>query len=158
MQKRVTIITIVLVSLLFIGTAIGLYLAANASYNKKTTELTNSTDKAQSELDTLKAEKDKNNFTPTEVVKAFFVEVKSDSTDKAKLYLAPEVQNMDIKASLKLGSDLANISTGDNFEQADGENIKVNMTFILATDDTTVRVFALSRYDNAWKITGVTAE
>ena len=158
MQKKVMIITIVLISLLVLGTAIGLYALANSGYSSEASKLSDNITAAQAELDTLKADKDTNGFTPTEVVKAFFNEVKSDSIEKAKLYLAPETQAMDIKATLKLGSDLANISTGDNLEEADGDNVKVSMTFVLATDDTTVRVFTLSKYDGVWKIIGVTAE
>lgn len=158
MQKRVTIITIVLVVVLFLGATVGLFFLANASFSSKSKEVKANIDTAQTELDTLKADKDTNGFTPTEVVKAFFNEVKSDSAEKAKLYLAPEVQAMDIKATLKLGSDLANISTGDNLEETDGDNVNVSMTFILATDDTTVRVFTVSKYDSIWKITGVVAE
>lgn len=158
MQKRITIITIIIIAIIFLGGVIGTYLLVNSSFTKKTNDLNTQLDAAQAELDALKTQKDANGFTPTEVVKAFFNEVKSDSVDKAKLYLAPEVQDMDIKATLKLGSDIVNISTGDNFEQADGNNVIVNMTFILATDDTTVRTFTLSKYDDVWKITGVTAE
>jgi len=158
MQKRITIITIVLVVLIFLGTSIGIYLVVSSGYNSKAADLTEQINTAQSELDALKAAKDINGFTPTEVVKAFFFEVKSDSANKAKLYLAPDVQDMDTKATLKLGSDLANANTGDNFEEASGEDYLVNMTFVLASEETTVRTFALSKYDEAWKITGVTAE
>jgi hypothetical protein len=158
MQKQVTIITIVLVSLVFLGSVLGVYLMTSASYNTKAAALTKEIDSAQKELDTLKADKDKNGFTPTEVTKAFFVEVKSDSMDKAKLYLAPEVQNMDIVNTLKLGADLANITTGDNLEESNGDAVNVSMTFVMSNDETTVRVFTLSKYDDAWKITGVTAE
>lgn len=157
MQKRVTIITIVLVAVIFIATSVGLYLLASTTYNKKASTITAETDAAKKELSALKASKDKNGFTPTEVTKAFFTEVKSDSLDKAKLYLAPEAQAMDIAATLKLGSDIANISTGENMEEADGDNVNVSMTFVLPTDETVLRVFSLSKYDNAWKITGVTA-
>lgn len=133
-------------------------MAVNANYSKKSAEFASNINKTQAELDALKADKDKNGFIPTEVVKAFFNEVKSDSSEKAKLYLAPEAQNMDFKATLKLGSDLANITTGDNLAETNGDNVNVSMTFVLATNDTTVRIFTLTKYDNAWKITGVTAE
>lgn len=158
MQKRVTIITIILVSILFLGTVVGIYLVVGSNYNKRSAEIAMDTDNAQSELDALKAAKDENGFTPTEVVKAFFSEVKSDSGETAKLYLAPEVQTMDTKATLKLGSDYANISTGENIEEINGENVSVLMTFVLADEETTVRTFELSKYDGAWKIMGVTAE
>jgi len=158
MQKRVTIIAIVIASLIFLGVTVGLYLAANSNYAIKSAELTKQTESAQKELDALKASKDVNGFTATEVVKSFFGEVKSDSLEVAKLYLAPEVQAMDIKATLKLGSDLANVTTGENFEEISGEDVTASMTFILPTEETTVRVFQLSKYDGAWKITGVTAQ
>jgi Tfp pilus assembly protein PilW len=158
MQKRVTIITIIVVSLLFLGVTIGLYLAATSSYTNKSANLAKQTESAQAELDTLKAKKDVNGFTATEAVKAFFGEVKSDSLEAAKLYLAPEVQAMDVKATLKLGSDLANVTTGENFEEMSEDAVTVSMTFVLPSEETTVRVFQLSKYDNAWKITGVTAE
>ena len=158
MQKKVTIITIVVVSLLFIGVSVGLYLLANSAYQKRSSDLTNQIQVVQTDLDALKMTKDSNNYTPTEVVKAFFNEVKIDSVETAKLYLSPEVQSMDIAATLKLGDDLANISTGDSFPEISGENMIVNMTFILPTEETTVRIFNLSRYNDVWKITGVTAE
>lgn len=158
MQKRVSVITIILVSLIFLGVVIGLYLMASASGNKRLADLQSQVSTAQAQVDALKAAKDINGFTATEVVKAFFDEVKSDSIAKAKLYLAPEAQNMDIGATLKLGSDLANITTGDNLEEASGDSMTVSMTFILPNTETTVRVFDLSKFDNAWKITGVSAE
>lgn len=158
MQQRVTIITIVLVSLIVIGAAVFAIMATGSSYNKRNSELATNIETAQAKVDSLKASKDANDFTPTEVVESFFEEVKSDATAKAKLYLAPEAQNMDFKATLKLGSDLANITTGESLEETDGDNVNVSMTFVLADETTTVRVFALSQYDNVWKITGVTAE
>lgn len=158
MQKRVTIITIVLAVVLLVGTLFGVYVAVNSKYNKKMNELTENIDAAQAELDTLKTLKDANGFTPTEVVKYFFDEVRSGSEETARLYLAPELQEMDIKATLKLGSELSNINTGEYFEEIVGENVNVNMTFILVSEETTVRVFELTKYDDAWKIIGVTAE
>lgn len=158
MQKRVTIITLVLMSLLFVGVSLSIFFVLNSSYQKKAAELNSQIQTSQAELNRLQSEKDVNGFTPTEVVKEFFNEVKSDSNEKAKLYLGPDVQDMDIAASLKLGNDYSNIVTGDSFENTDGDNVDVNMTFVLATDDATVRTFALTKYDEAWKITGVTAE
>lgn len=158
MQKRVTIITITVVSLLFVGVILGLFFMASSKGSKNLADISSKVDTAQTQIDTLKAAKDTNGFTATEVVKSFFEEVKSDDSSTAKLYLAPEVQTMDIKATLKLGSDLANITTGDNFEEANGDNMAVSMTFVLPTDETTVRTFDLSRYNDAWKITGVSAE
>lgn len=158
MQKKVTLITLVMVSLIFLGVSVGLYFMATVNFNAKSDKITEEISGVQAELDALKAAKDTNGFTPTEVVKAFFAEVKSGSSDRAKLYLAPDLLGMDIAATLKLGSELTNINTGDNFEESDGENYLVNMTFILETEETTVRTFTLTKYDEAWKITGVTAE
>ena len=158
MQQRVTIITIVLVALIVLGSSIGVYFITSASSNNKAATLTKEIDAAQADLDTLKAQKDTNGFTPTEVVRAFFAEVKADSQAKAKLYLAPEVQNMDIANTLKLGADLSNTTTGDNIEEQNGDSVNVSMTFIMPNEETTVRVFTLSKYNEAWKITGVTAE
>lgn len=158
MQKNVTIITIVLMSVLVIGVATLAVVMVNSGYNKKATELEENIQKAQDELDTLKEAKDKNGFTPTEVIKAFYSEVKSDAVEKAKLYLAPDVQSMDTKATLKLGNDLSNTTTGESFEEDMGTDKLVNMTFVFDENDTTVRVFTLSKYDDIWKITGVTAE
>ncbi len=158
MQKNVTIITIVLMSVLVIGVATLAVVMVNSGYNKKATELEENIQKAQDELDTLKEAKDKNGFTPTEVIKAFYSEVKSDAVEKAKLYLAPDVQSMDTKATLKLGNDLSNTTTGESFEEDMGTDKLVNMTFVFDENDTTVRVFTLSKDDDIWKITGVTAE
>lgn len=158
MQKRVTIIAIVIVTLVFLATVVGLYLSASSSYNKQAVVITKKTDESQTQVNVLKASKDANGFTATEVVKYFFDEVKSDSIEKAKLYLAPEVQNMDIAATLKLGSDLANVGLGENLEAASDENMAVSMTFVLPSEETTVRTFELSKYDDVWKITGVVAE
>ena len=158
MQKRVTIIVIAIMTLLMIGVIVTVVILTNSSYNKKSSELTTNIQSAQKTLDALKADKDTNSFTPTEVVKDFFTEVKSDNTATAKLYLAPAVQNMDIQATLKLGSDLSNVTLGDNIEQTSGDDRVVDMTFVLADETTTVRIFNLSKFDDAWKITGVTAE
>jgi outer membrane murein-binding lipoprotein Lpp len=158
MQKRATILTIVIVSVVFVGVMIGTYLLASSSSNKKLADINSKLESTQAEVDTLKAAQDTNGFTATDVVKAFWTEVKADSAEKAKLYLAPEAQAMDTKATLKLGSDLANITTGDNFEQADGDNMLVTMTFVMPSDESAVRIFSLSKYNEAWKITGVTAE
>lgn len=158
MQKRVTIITIVIMAILLIGTAVGVIAVVNSGFSSKTAKLTSDIQDVQSKLDALNAAKDINGFTPTEVVKAFFAEVQSDATERAKLYLAPEVQNMDTKATLKLGSDLANVTTGDSFEEDQGTDKLVNMAFVFSVNDAPVRTFSLSKYNDAWKITGVTAE
>ncbi len=158
MQKRVTIIVIAVMALLMVGVIVTVVILTNSSYNKKSSELTANIQKTQADLDTLKADKDTNSFTPADVVKDFFVAVKSGDTATAKLYLAPDVQSMDISASLKLGSDLSNVTLGDNIEQTSGDDRVVDMTFVLADETTTVRIFNLSKFDDAWKITGVTAE
>jgi len=158
MQKRATIFTIVIVTLIFLGISVGIYVLTSAKYNNKVSTLTREIETAQSELDALKAAKDTNGFTATEAVKAFFTESKAGSVDKAKLYLGPEVQAMDIKATLKLGNDLSNVSMGENLEEVTGDTTSVSMTFILPNEETTVRVFELTRFEDAWKITGVTAE
>lgn len=158
MQKRATIITLILLFVIFTAVTTLVFFLVNSNYNQKSDELTQEMNTVQNELDTLKSRKDVNNYTPTEVVKAFFTEVRSDATDKAKLYLAPDAESMDINATLKLGSDLSNTITGDNFETEDGEDVNVSMEFVLPEGDTTVRTFVLTKYDGAWKITGVTAE
>jgi len=158
MQKRVTVIAISLMVLLMVGVVVVVVLMTNAGYSKQANANDVNIQKAQSDIGALQADKDANSFTPTDVVKDFFAEVKSDAVDKAKLYLAPEVQNMDTKATLKLGSDYSNITTGDNLEQDSGADKIVSMTFVLEAGDTTVRTFTLSKYVDVWKITGVTAE
>jgi len=158
MQKKVTIITIIVVLLIFVGTIATLYLVASSAYNKTASALDTTIKAKTDEIAVLKASKDSKGYTATEVVKGFFMEVKSDSLEKARLYLAPDAQSMDIGATLKLGSDFANISLGENFEEVSGDNMLVKMTFVMSTEDTAVRVFQLSKYDDAWKITGVTAE
>jgi hypothetical protein len=158
MQKKVTIITIALVVVIFFGTMVGLYFMTNSSSNSRQTDLQSKIDSTQAEIDTLSIKKDINGFTATEVVKAFFYEVQTDSTARAKLYLAPEVQNMDINATLRLGSDLANITMGENQEEVVGDNRTVGMNFILPTNETTARIFELSKNNGAWKIIGVSAE
>lgn len=158
MQKNATIMAIVLISLIFIGGMTGAYLAASSSYRAKSATVAEELEKTTVELEALKAAKDANGYTATETVKAFFTEAKTGSLDKAKVYLGPEVQAMDIKATLKLGNDLANITTSDNLEEIVGDNTNVSMTFVLADETTTLRVFELTRYNDVWKITGVTAE
>jgi len=158
MQKRATIITIIVTVLVFIGVTLGIYFMVSAKNSQNLADITSKVETKQAEVNKLKAAKDTNGFTPTEVVQAFWTDVKADSTDQAKLYLAPEVQNMDIKASLKLGSDLVNITLGENSQELDSDTATVNMTFLLTNDETTVRTFNLSKYDGAWKITGVVAQ
>jgi len=158
MQKRVTIITIAVMAFLLVGVVVIVFLMTNSDYNKQSEAYTAKIQKAQTDLSALQADLDKNGFTPTDVVKDFYNEVKSDAAAKAKLYLAPEVQNMDTKATLKLGSDYSTITTGDSFEQDSGSDKAVTMTFVLSEGDTTVRIFTLSKYDDVWKITGITAE
>jgi hypothetical protein len=141
-----------------VGVITTVVILTNSNYNKQVSKNTADIQKVQSDIDALKADEDVNNFTPTQVVNDFFNEVKSNDTDTAKLYLAPDVQNMDTNATLKLGSDLSNVITGDNFEETSGSDKVVNMTFVLADTTTTVRIFNLSKFDDAWKITGITAE
>lgn len=157
MQQKITIVTIVLVALLVVGSAVGAFLATSGDYKKEASGVSEKIEEKKAEINEIKARKDVNGFTPTEVVKFFFTEVKADSVDTAKLYLAPDAQEMDIKATLKLGSDLANITTGESLEEEEGDEMRVDMTFVLADDTTTVRSFLISKYDDAWKIVGVIA-
>jgi hypothetical protein len=158
MQKKATIFTIILVSILFIGVTAGIYLTMNASYKAESDKIKDQIAVAQSEMTTLEALKDSNGYAPVEVVRAFFTEVKADSSATARLYLAPEVQEMDTAATLKLGSDLGNVSTGEYLQETDGEDMKVTMTFISPSEEESIRTFSLSKYNGIWKIVGVVVE
>lgn len=158
MQKRVTIIVLVLSVLLVLGVGIGAYLYVYSGFGTESADLADRISETQSDIDALEAQKDTNGYTPLQVVEAFWSETQSESTAEAQLYLSPDVQSMDINATLKLGSDYSNIVLGESFTEESGNVDIVYMTFVLSESENTVRSFNLEKFDGAWKITGIIAE
>jgi high-affinity Fe2+/Pb2+ permease len=157
MKKNPTIILIVsMVAILVIGVVL-ILLLQNTAANRKVSNIESQIKETQTKLDKLKVSKDSNNYTPTEVVKGFIIEVKAGSSDNSKLYLSKSVQNMDIKNTLKLGNDVINVEAGESEEVVDVDSATVTMEFVLS-EDTVVRDFQIIKEDGAWKINGVVAQ
>lgn len=157
MKERLPLITIILMVVLFIGVMTTVVLVQNSSYKSKSDVLASEISAAQKKVDEISAAKDVNNFTPTEVVTTFLTEVKSDATANAKLYLASKAQDMDIKNTLKLGSDLSNMTIGDSEQTIEEETASVTINLEVGSDQVS-RTFSLEKAEGAWKINGVTAE
>lgn len=156
MKDRLSLVAIVISVVVFIGVLTTVILLQNSHYATETNKLKSQLATLKTEYSDLKAEKDTNGFTPTEVVIAFLNEVKSDNTANAKLYLSSTVQDMDIKNTLKLGSDLANINIGETDQNISDSDATVGINIQVGTD-TVARQFKLTKENDAWKITGVIA-
>ncbi len=156
MKDKSPIIAIIgmIVVLAISVTAIILFL--NSSYASKSSEISAKIDETQKKVDEITSSKDTNNFTPTEAVVAFLNEVKSDATENAKLYLDSSVQNMDIKNTLKLGSDIVNMTVGDSEQTIEGDTATVSINLVVG-EDQVARTFDLVKFEGAWKIKGITA-
>ncbi len=157
MKDRLPLITIVVMVMVFIGSVVTVVLVQNSSFSQKSADLTTKISNAQKQADTISDSKDTNNFTPEEMVKAFLAEVKSDAIEKQKLYLMSTVQTMDVKNTLKLGSDLSNMIIGESEQTITDEGATVNIN-VEVNSEQVARTFSLSKEDGAWKINGITAE
>lgn len=157
MRDKLPLITIIVVVIVLIGSVSAVVMLENNSYKKQTAKKTEQISKIQKEVDKIKLAKDVNNFTPTEAVTLFLNEVKSNSAEKEKLYLSSTVQDMDVKNTLKLGSNLVNLTIGDSEQTIDGDNAEVKIN-LEVDGDQVARTFSLANEEGAWKIIGVTAE
>jgi hypothetical protein len=157
MKDKLPLIAIIGMVLLFIGSMTAVILIQNSSTTKKTATIAAEIATTQKKVDEITASKDTNNLTPTEVVTFFLTEVKSDSTDKAKLYLSSAVQEMDIKNTLKLGTDLSNMTVGESEQTIASEEATVVINLQVASDQV-ARTFSLEKVEGAWKIKGILAE
>jgi type III secretory pathway component EscV len=157
MKDKSILVAIIIGAVVFIGIVLTIILVTNANFASKSAKTNSEITSLNKQISDLSSRKDNNGYTPTDVVIAFLNEVKSDNNTNAKLYLSSTVQNMDIKNTLKLGSDLANINIGDNQENISDSDAVVDIN-IQVGSDTVAREFTLSKENDAWKITDITAE
>lgn len=157
MKDRLSLITGAIVAIILVVAIIVVVSVANSGYKSKNADLEKKITEIRGEINALKDTKDSNNFTPEELVKAFLGEVKADSAVKQKLYLSAAAQNMDVKNTLKLGADLANMTIGDSEQNINGESADVSINLEVGANQV-ARTFSLIREDGAWKINGVVAE
>ncbi len=156
MKNKLPLIVIISMVVMLVLVVAAIVLLQGSSYNAKSSEIAEKTAETQRKVDEITNAKDTNNFTPTELVVAFLNEVKSDATAKAKLYLDSSVQGMDIKNTLKLGSDLANMTVGDSEQTVESDSSTVSINLVVGTDQV-ARTFELVKVEGVWKIKGITA-
>ena len=157
MKNKLNMFVIVGMGVLLIVVVVVVALIQNTTYATKNKQLSDQVNTLTAQVNELTTAKDSNGFAPTDVTKAFINEVKSGNSEKAKLYLGASVQNMDTQATLKLGSDLANLTIGEATQEITDDTATVGVNVTVA-DTTTARQFSLTKVDNVWKITGVVAE
>lgn len=157
MRDKLPLITMAGMVLLFVIVLTTVVLVENSTSQASLNKISGQISTVQKKVDDITAAKDTNNFTPTEAVTFFLTAVKADNTDLAKLYLSSKVQDMDIKNTLKLGTDLTDLTIGDSDQSIDGDNAVVKINLQIGTDQV-ARDFAIAKEEGAWKITGITAE
>ncbi len=156
LKDRLPLVTAICMAILLVVSVAAVVIFQNSVFQAKNSEVANKITSVRKQVEDIRAIKDINGFTPEEVVRTFLSEVKSDNTVNAKLYLAASVQNMDIKNTLKLGSDLSNVTIGESEVVADGEDMDVSMN-VQVGEDLYGRQFLLVKEDEAWKIKGISA-
>ncbi len=159
MDKKSIIISIVISASFLVISLVLVLLFAGGGNKDKIAEIKASIVKKEQEISDLKAVKDVNGYTPTDVVKAFLSEVKAGKTSQAKLYVGNELAEVDFKNLLKVGDIVTNITFGDALQNVDGDEAEVTITIIGETDeDEFTRSFIITKIDAEWKIVEVVVE
>ncbi|MDD5693057.1 MAG: hypothetical protein WC437_01640 [Patescibacteria group bacterium] len=153
MNKKIIISLMVIIGILIIGTVIGIWSWQSSVAATKKQENAKKIDAINKEIKKVEATKDENNYAPVDVVRNFINEVRNDSMDKAKLYLATDQQEMDIKAALEFDKELDKITITDTSQTIDGDQSTVLVTGFWPTEDKTFeKNIILVKDNNLWKI------
>jgi cell division protein FtsX len=152
MNKILTLTIAVIFFLLTIFTVYMVYSSTNKSYTQESTALTGEIAATEAKIEKIKADKDDNNYLPSDVVKYFLTELKRNSVEAAKLYVSKEAQDKNFQEWM--GEDPTLIVIKEvTYEVNDGSaKVKAEFEIKELTDSGT---FILNKEDSKWKIVDI---
>jgi len=153
MNKKISIILAILMGVLIIGTVIGIWSWQNSIGTSKKQETTKKIENLKKEIEKVKATKDEKKYAPNDVIRNFINDVRNDSMERAKLYLASNQQDMDIKSALGFDNELDKITISDTAQTIENDQGTVVVKGYWPTEDKTFeKSFILIKENNLWKI------
>lgn len=153
MTKKLIISAFIVSGLLIIGSLVGVWIWQSDNYKTENQKISQEIANAENQVAEIKAMKDTNGYIPSDVVKNFINEIKNDSVDKAKLYLAKDTQNIDVKTTTGFTKDLDKINIGETSQEVSGDKATVSIDGTWPDDSTPFnKKFTLTKEDNLWKI------
>jgi len=153
MNRKVFFVLLVVEVILLAGTIVGIYSWRNKSFVSESKDVTNKTATVKLDIDQLKLDKDSKDYLPSDVVKNFIVEFKTDSAEKTKLYLSSSQKGMDVKAVLAVDKEFDKVNVIETTYTVEGDTATVNLKGSWPTeDDTFEKTINLIKEDGLWKI------
>ena len=156
MNKKLFLVLLGVEVLLLAGTIVGIYTWRNNSFTAQSNDLTNKAATIKSDIEKIKAEKDSQDYSPSDVVKNFLTEFKADSAEKMKLYLATSQQNLDVKKTLAIDKNFSDLNVTDATYTIEGDTATVDLKASWPTEDATFeKTVILTKEDGLWKISEI---
>ncbi len=156
MNKKLFLVLLGVEVLLFAGTIVGIYTWRNNSFTTQSNDLTNKAATTKSDIEKVKAEKDSQDYLPSDVVRNFITEFKADSAEKMKLYLATSQQNLDVKKTLAIDKNFSDLNVTDATYTIEGDTATVDLKASWPTEDATFeKTVILTKEDGLWKISEI---
>lgn len=161
MKKSGIIISIILIVVISIGVSVAIFFNENTKTQVALKSIASEKSDVQTKIDKLKADQDSKFYLPSDVAKYFLNEAKSNSFDRAKLYLAKSKQNEDVKKMLNLPKELSALTVEEVKYDIVTENeatVRTTIKFENADGVLSNRIFTLAKEDGAWKISEIKGE
>jgi hypothetical protein len=156
MNKKIYIGLIVFFTIFAIGTTGFVFIGQKNKYLGQTQEVNDQISKKNQEVSTLKGDKDKNDYLPSNVIVNFMNELKNDSSEKAKLYVVKANREKDFGEWLNISEMLTQVNTTDtNYEITDDKATVNYAGYIKDASNVITRVFTLVKEDDAWRISEI---
>ena len=156
MNKKLFLVLLGVEVLLLAGTIVGIYTWRNNSFTTQSNDLTNKAATTKSDIEKVKAEKDSQDYLPSDVVRNFITEFKADSAEKMKLYLSTSQQNLDVKKTLAIDKNFSDLNVTDATYTIEGDTATVDLKASWPTEDATFeKTVILTKEDGLWKISEI---
>jgi hypothetical protein len=153
MNKKIMIFFLVVITILIVGGIAGTWYIQNNKYKTESQKIDQEIYNAEQEIVKIEAMKDKNGYTPTDIVNNFMNEIKNGSSDKAKLYLATELQALDVLNLVGFSNELDKINIQEVTQEVVDKTATVNMKGYWPDESKTFQKnFILVQEEDIWKV------
>ncbi len=156
MNKTIILILSLVMTLLVIGSGIGLMSYRQSKYKEENKIVQAKIDEKQMELDAIKKEVDANGYRPSDVVNNFFDELNRNDEDAASLYLSSQYNVVFATKSLDFDFKTDQPLLMETNTSISDEDAIVNVSFaVKGSSEYEIRFFYIIKEDNVWKISKI---